>query len=429
MIQRAQEFCRVAVRSRYGRVGLQLAVVNYAQAVIGMLISFYLANRLGADGFGLFSYGIVVGSIVTTAVSFASDRTLVRDLVQGANQSAVMTASIVLRALVGLFAMLVVLIWLKFDSMPEASGRVLVAHSIAGTLFAMSLMGWYDSRYEMHRHGLIMLVEKCLFGLLVFIIIERKNGMTIDAVLMASAGLALSRMVGLAIQVVDVRRTYSWCSDGCRGLLVWLLKQNLSIEAGMMANLLLTHVNQIVLARHLSPVNLGYYSMAFQLITVVTLLQSQVVRLFGPRIAELTAPGFDPTLARKKLVYYMAIMVVITAFAAGLLAAVAPLVLGGRLLPDFGASIKPLRILCIWSAFYGPALVVSGYLLGLRLNHHFLLYAVGAGLLSIGVGRLLIPSYGETGVALALLICHPIAIIAQLVTVDAKLRQAILQQE
>ena len=55
-----------------------LIVVNFIVAGLGFAVRVKIANTLGMERFGLFAYGLVLGSYGAVLVRFGLDRTLVR---------------------------------------------------------------------------------------------------------------------------------------------------------------------------------------------------------------------------------------------------------------------------------------------------------------------------------------------------------------
>lgn len=393
-----------------GRVALVLSGANYGQAAVGFLVNFYLARTLGAEGYGLVSYGLVIATVVYTVVNFGAERTLVRDLVQREDKARVLTASLALRALLGLVVALVVGTAVLATGASREKSLVVVLCTLAACFWASYPVAWFDAHYRMHHQALLTLGERVLYGIGVFALV--RSASLAEAVVVASLLLA-TRAISLIAQLGVTRRSVRF-DAGQLGLNAkGLLRGNAYIVAAALANLMISHWNQLSLESRLSLEHLGYYSLAFQLIAVVTLLQNQVLRFFAPRVAELTAEGADPHLAARKLVVYSAFGAAISALIVLPLLALGPwlvrTVFGGEYLP----ALSPLRVLGAWVVFTGAARMVNSYLVSLHLEQTFFWSAALAGLLAVGLGWWLIPLRAETGVALALLISHPVSVAVQ----------------
>lgn len=399
-----------AVKSPRGRIGVTLSAANYVQAAIGLVIQFSLANRLGPEQYGLLSYGLILGTFLYTVVNFGAERTLVRDLVQGRDEHAAMTASLVLRAVLALAALLVVAGVVVIADLPRARGLVILFCSVAALFWACWPVAWFDAHYLMHRQALIALGEKIVYAVLLFVGFSANPGLTAVA---AALFLMLTRGLSLVAQLGVARRTWRATTADLRGNLRWIVKGNAYIVPAALASLLISYWNPLVLEHQMSAARLGLYSLAFQMMGVVMLLQNQVVRLFFPRVAELVAEGADPVLAERKLCLYplfgwgLSLAVVVPLLLA------APWVLRRFFAPEYAQALAPLRVLGAWGVFYGGARLINVFLVNLRLERQYLWCSLGAGLSSVILGLILVPRYGEVGVALAMLISHPMSTIAE----------------
>lgn len=409
--------------TKIGRVGLWLSALNYAQAGVGFAINFYLAWRLGAATYGVVSYGIVAGTIIYTIANFGAERTLVRDLVQRADDRRILTASILLRTGLGLSILLLLLAVLPRAIENAEKVRVVVVSAAASLFWASAPVAWFDARYQMHRHAAIVLAERVLYGLLVAVFLTDGGA---GSALQVMVYLLLTRAVSTLVQLMIVGRSEGFEAEDLPGNIRWLVKGNALIVLAALANLLISHWNQLVLEHELSSADLGYYALAFQIVSVVTLLQNQVLRIFFPRIAALTSEGANPAAARKALPRYavfsaaLSVVIVVPVFLA------APKLIDVAYPDDFRASLDPLRYLCLWVVFNGGARVVNAFLINLRLDRAFFLCAIGAGVTAVILGRPLITAFGASGVALALLISHPLSVAAQAVVTERELRRRIV---
>lgn len=398
------------LRTPTARIGLVLSILNYAQATVGFFISFYLAKRLGPTGFGLYSYGIVIGTIVYSIVNFGAERTLVRDLVQLENKSQILTASLVLRAVLG-FAVLI-LIALSFPLWVTGTPkRIIVMACCAGSVFwALFPTAWFDSEYRMHYHAIITFTEKLFLALLVLLLIS--HGGVSGAVRVAILFM-LTRASSMLVQVVFVGQRTRFDFRMLRPNASWLLSINVMIVLAALASLFISHWNQIVLENRIDAEHLGYYALSFQMTAIVTLLQGQMLRIFFPKIATLTKRASDPSRAKNAMIRYSALISGISILIVLPLYLGAPLFIAQLFPQSYAASLDPLRILCLWAIFYGAARIINAFLINYRLESVFFWSSLVSGAVAATLGALLIPKYGGVGVALSLLISHPISVLIQ----------------
>ena len=402
---------RQLLRSKRGKTAIWLVVLNYLQAGLGFLIQLWLANLLGAAGYGVLSYCVIIGAFVAVLTAFASDRTLVRDLVQGGDAHEILTASMVLRGGVSLLALIACAIWLLAAPLPAAKAWAIAIGTVSGVLMGLFPTAWFDCRYEMNLHAGITLAEKVLFGVLVGLLLMLPLG--VNGSILAVLCLLAARLVSFAVQWGVVLRSFRPRLGRLKANLLWLVQQNGLILGALLANLCITHANQIVLDRQDGAARLGYYSVAFQIASVIIILQGQIVRLLGPRVAEITQTGSPVDAMRRGLLRFCFYSLLVTVAVVLPLGLFAPWILAICLKPEYQASVTPLRILCVWAVLNGPGIVVNQFLLCLRLNTSYFVLAVIAGGSALVLGQFLVPGYGTSGVAMALLCSHFVSIAAQ----------------
>ncbi|MBN2171933.1 MAG: oligosaccharide flippase family protein [Candidatus Krumholzibacteriota bacterium] len=410
---------RASLRSGRGRIAVTLSVLNYLQAGLGFLINLSLANVLGAHHYGIFSLGLVVAGFVTALVGFASERTLVRDLVQSQDRDGVFSASVVLRSLLGLAVLAGVAAFLRWTEPADERFLPLLLCSGAGVLFGLSPTAWFDARYRMHLHAAIALGEKVLYGLALVLAWRAAQG----APTAAGAAVCLlgSRGVGLLVQWLAALRSYRPSFGRLGAHLRWLVSENWLIVAAGLSSLLYTHFNQIVLDRQHGASELAYYAVGFQLIAIVQLFQAQFVRVLDPGIAASTREGEPVAALRRQLRRFAGLSALGSAVIALPLLILAPWIIALFFQPEYQASVAPLRLLCLWSLVYGPALVVNRYLINLRLQRDYFIITLGIGLLAVVLGQALVPRFGGLGVVLSLLLSHPLSMALQFARVRARI--------
>lgn len=397
------------------KIAAWLVVFNYAQAGIGFLVNLWLARELGSDEYGLLSYGLVVGGICTILVGFSSERTLVRDLIQGSDRHAMLTASIVLRAAMACLVVGGCGVWAITSESLGSKADLVILCSLWGASMALTPRAWLDCHYRMHIHAAITFFEKCAYAVCVVLLVS--YGFQSDHAIVAASCLLFARCLGLAWEWFYVARTFKPKSQGIFKNIRFLIQQNSFILGAAVGNLLMTHANQILLEHERGSSQLAYYSIAIQIIMMMQIFQSQMVRLLAPHIAELTRPGASVRLMRSSLGRYVVYMLAVSAALILPIVVLAPWAIQLTLSEDYLAAVPVLRILCCWSLIYGPALAINQFLLGLRLQKYFFVITMLAGGSAIILGQKLVPIYGMNGVASVLLVTHSFSISAQLILV------------
>lgn len=395
---------------------------NYAQAGLGFIVSLWLARQLGDAVYGMLSYGIAVGGICTIVVGFASERTLVRDLVHCPDRPAMMTASVALRLTMAAAVIGCVTAWALTSPSMGAKKWPVILCGVWGALLSLSPRAWLDCQYKMHVNAAISFAEKCIYAISVFVLVT--TGFAGNGATAAAACLCAARLVSLASEWTYAARTFQPTTGGVlKENIRFLVEQNGLILGAAVANLMMTHANQLVLEHQQGAKRLAYYAIAYQIILLVQLLQSQVVRLVAPNVAGLTAVGAPGAETQKRLLRYIFYSLIVTIAVVTPLAVLAPWIIGAVLPENFDASVAPLRILCLRALVFGPSLVINQFLLGFRLRRAYFLITLVSGTMALLLGQALLPPYGPSGVAAALAIAHGCSMLLQLSVVLATIRR------
>lgn len=406
-------------KSRLRRTAAWLLAFRFLQAGLAALISLWLARTLGAEEYGLLSYGLIVGAFVLIFVNFGTDVTLVRDLVQSDDTAATFTASTVQRLLLATCVGVGISAWACFFGIGQGNAWAIVICTVWGVMGGLLPTAWYDYRYRMHFHAAIGLAEKVLFAIAVVGLIGlfgKSNGAIIAALC-----LLASRIVSFVVQWGQTCVTFRPSTTKLCAMLRSMSGANAWIFGAALTTLLITHANQIALRHEHGAAELAHFFLAFQVIALLQLAQGQIVRLLHPYVAELTTSRQSMRSVRARLMRYCAWSVLLTMPVAVLLAVFTPSLIRACLTAEFEASVLPLRILCLWSVVYAPTWVINAFLIGFRLNSQFLAVTVAVGLVSVVLGQLLIPQYGAAGVAVVLVISQSLSVGMQWVLTSRKI--------
>jgi len=407
-------------KRRLGKTAAWLLAFRFLQAGLAALISLWLARTLGAEEYGQLGYGLVVSAFVLTFVNFGTDVTLVRDLVQSDDTAATLTASTVQRLVLASCVSVGIVAWSCFFGSGPGNTWAVVICAVWGVMGGLLPTAWYDYRYRMHHHAAIGFSEKILFAIAVVGLIGffgKGNGAIVAAIC-----LLASRVVSFVVQWGQTCLTFRPTTRNLRATLRSMSGANAWIFGAALTSLLITHANQLVLRHEHGAAELAHFFLAFQVISLLQLGQGQIARLLHPHVAELTTTRHSASSVRARMVRYCAWSVLLTMPVVVLLAIFAPFLIRACLTAEFEASILPLRILCLWGLVFAPALVINAFLVGFRLNSHFLGVTVVVGMVSVVLGQLLIPQYGAAGVATVLVLSQSLSVGIQWVLTSRKIQ-------
>lgn len=393
------------MRSPARRAAVSLMICNYAQAAVGFALQLWLANRLGAEGYGTVSYCLIVGAVCNTLVMFGSDRTLVRDLMRATEPRTLLTGSMVQRTVVaflvlggcGVYAVGV-------GRVEPAKMWAVLAGGVWGATMGLMPTAWLDSRYEMGVGAWLTLLERILFGMLAIGLLA--GIFTGSPVILTLGSLVGARLAGGVAQWLYATRSFRPVWRGSTACAWRLTRENVLVFGAVLASLLLTHWNQIVLESQAGLARLAHYAVAFQLVSLVTIAQAQIVRLLTPQISLLTRAEGDSGAGRRGLLRHGGYAAAASLVLALPLSWLAPWILAVGYRPEYQSAATPLRILCLWVMCYGPGLIINQYVLCLGLNRAYFLLTVASGVSGLVLGQILVPRLGASGVALSLLCSH-----------------------
>lgn len=400
-----------ALSNRKVKSAVSYIVLNYAQIGLSLFINLFLANLLGPTQYGILSYGIVLAGAMTVLVAFGEERSLVRDLIQSNNSHIILLASTILRIGLAAVGMIALAVWFFRWSGENDNICPILLCATSGILMGLTPRAWFDSRYEMGKHALICFLERCLYCLsILFIFITASLPNNVVAVAIC---LFLSRSLCVTWQWLHTYRTLRISFTGLAKAILFLLSQNIFIWGAALSNLLMTHANQVILGNKTGMEALAYYNLSFQMILVLRMVQMQTLRILAPAIAKGTDIQGSASHMRSLWLHSMGYAIGITVIIVLPLFFAGPPLVRRFMRPDYVNAIPCFQVMLLWSCVYGPAIINNQFLIGLRLNSHYLWITATFGIISVILAYLWIPEYGPIGAAYSLLASHTGSVVTQ----------------
>lgn len=188
-----------------------------------------------------------------------------------------------------------------------------------------------------------------------------------------------------------------------------LAKGKLIIWFSALVSLSFGVINQIILKFYGGKELLGSYAAGWQIISIGILFLTQVARIGNPTTARITKPSIEKKGRAIFLIKYSTIMFLV----------VLPVCLATIVWPEFSlrqiykpeyvSAANALRIMGIYLMAYSLGLVASQYVVSTRMEKIYFSSVVAGGIFGLILCLVLIPSMGDTGAGLALLISHGVA--------------------
>lgn len=388
-----------------------LFLVNFLIAGVGFVTQIQIANTLGRESFGLLAYGLAIAAYGGALIRFGLDRTLVRDLIHYPEQAGQLVgASLMLRWM--LFAVVVValVIWkLAAGSGSDLSwGLMLVI--VGNSMMSMDLQPVYDSWHAMSRHAVYNLIQRSLYFAAIWAIIvtgpSRLHLGSIGAAVIGSVicYLALQHRWAMARLSLPVSRATIFRAA------IRMAKGNVVVWLAAMSALSFSSLNQLFLKHYRGAAELGGYAAAWQMVSLATMLLTQVARIGNPLTAQVTRDGVSTRERRRFVAKYAGVMV-LTASPVALAAICFPrLILETFFRPEYVSAATALRLLGIFMPIYAVGLVASQFVVSLRLDKTYFISVLASGVLSVAACCALIPPLGATGASASLLLSMSVAI-------------------
>lgn len=396
--------------------------LNYLQSALSFLTSLLLARELGQYEYGYFTYGLIFTNTLSVITQFGLDKTLVRDLVQQKNPEKILYAASFLKLVLAVVSIIGIVFWMVFLSDFEASKiYIVLLCTVSGCLLGLSPKAWFDIKGKIQQHAYILLLDRFIFfiGSLFFLYFFRTESIIIHVCICMLVGRLF--MAYYEWKFIRESADFSAFADLYRYLRK-AFQVNLWVWFAALGNLMMTHVNQLLVDMQMGTAELGLYGFAFQLITLVKILQNQILRLATPSISKVV-DNKNSSLILKSFIkncllsFGFTLVVLLPAFL------LAPWFIQNFVSEDFLSAVPIFNALCVWVLLFGVALIVNQFLLSFHMQKAYFYTTVLFGLLSIFLAYKLIGKYGAVGAAFSLLIAHFGSILVQALLVVRKINQ------
>lgn len=395
-------------------------IAAYSSSFLSLAITIWLVRIMPEADFALVALGLAVGTFTSLVVDLGTTRTFARDYIRlnkRSEQAALLHSNLGRRLLILLCLVAGAIPAAALGSDAPSRALALILFTSWATLRGMLPIAWYDTIGKTSLQNLLNLAERALtiacIGLVTWAHSEPPP-------LPLAIALFGSRLVGVV----------------CQYLVWWLINPaghrfrlaelsiagaagtNFSVTVAFSANAISSYGSQIVLRTHGSDIELAAYAVAFQLMSMVLLFQTQCLRLVMVSIAEACRSHRNLVRSVVRNVGIIGVTSAGLAVLAAICLHVMPHVLqreGYSMLPRFAVP------LCTWVVVVGVGQVVTQHVLSLHHERHYLAVALCGGALASLLAFLLVPAYGALAAAYSLLAVNGFTVLAN----SFKLFQAI----
>jgi O-antigen/teichoic acid export membrane protein len=190
----------------------------------------------------------------------------------------------------------------------------------------------------------------------------------------------------------------------------------------LLATLSFGGLSKIVLRNISGDAELGGYAVAWQVVTIGSLLMSQVGQVGNPRLARAVVGDIDVSQRNRFMIRYFLISAAAGAVV-GLPAILFPNAILGLFREEYISVAPAMRILGGYAIVIGISQVATQYLVAVRKEAIYLVIVIATGLLGPILFWALIPTWASTGAAAAVLISHSTGILLLVFVVFVHMRR------
>ena len=273
---------------------LILTNTNFLISLLSYLLTISLANTLGPGKFGIYSHIFIVSALLSVLIKFGTEQSASASNIRGASVSEVLSNVFIIRLVSGLVCFSVLFVF-EYPNYPFVFFVLLV------TCKNYDLSCLYEMRVKNERYSYVNLIERALYVSTAFVFIY----MDYTEVYYYFIILGLASIVGILFQLYDCEN-YKYFRFNLKSRdLIENIQQNLPITVVSLSAFAFGGFSRLILENNLGLEALGIYSLGWQLVTIGTIFQSLVYRLWRRRIASALKSGSIRSLIREIQTYLL----------------------------------------------------------------------------------------------------------------------------
>ena len=271
-----------------------LTSTNVLISLLAYVLTITLANTLGPTKFGAYSHIFIISALLSVLIKFGTEQTASASHIRGGSVSEVLNNVFIIRLVCGLLCFIVL-------TLLEYPNYLLVFFVLLTTLKNYDLSCLYEMREKNERYAYVNLGERVLFvsGAFVLIYFDYSE---VDGYFMI---LGMVTMGGIFFQLFDSNNhKYFRLSFRSNGI-VENVQQNFPITVVSLSAFTFGGFSRLILEEKMGVEVLGVYSLGWQLITIGTIFQAFVYRIWRRRIASALKSGLMKNLVREIQTYFL----------------------------------------------------------------------------------------------------------------------------
>lgn len=248
---------------------------NAIIAALSFFLTITLANHFGPDLFGIYSHALIVASVVSIFLNFGTDQTAAIFRSQFGRVGDVFNSVYHMRLAIAIPTLLIL-----FFTYSDNIELLIFVFCLALANYNLSFL--YEIRHLNERYSYIYLIERMIYVGATFLLIYTGHINLINLFALIFFVTAAS----ITYQLIDNASVLHFHTRGQLSLLNQTAKENAPLVVVALSTFAFGGFSRLVLEDQLGSEQLGIYSAGWQLITLGTMFQAQVTRIWRVTISD-----------------------------------------------------------------------------------------------------------------------------------------------
>lgn len=248
---------------------------NAIIAGLSYFLSISLANYLGPEKFGIYSHALIIAAFISVIVNYGTDQTAPAFYCEIQNIEILFNVTNLIRLglAVGSFLLLIIVYW-------GQNQFLLYVMCLMFAIFNLSFL--YEIQQCNERYSYIYLFERMMYIGIIFILL---NLDIIDLPQLFGV-LMVVTLISLFYQFYDSRAYVFKKTKKTKFFVIKYLRENFAIVVVALSTYVYGGFCRLILENRLGSEQLGIYSAGWQIITIGTIFQAQVSRLWRLKLSD-----------------------------------------------------------------------------------------------------------------------------------------------
>jgi len=380
--------------------------------IVGLFIGVWVARYLGPEQFGTFSYAQSFVGLFSAIATLGLDGIVIRELVKDKNKGSLLIGTAFYLKLLGAILVLTTLaVVINFTSNDEHT-NILIFIIASATIFqSFNVVDMYFQAKVMSKYIVYVNASSLFISSVVKITLILMNAPLVDfawVVLFDSFILAL----GFSYFYIKINQESNEKFNLInlkynKSIAINLLKDAWPMAITMIIVMAYININQILLGNYLGKIELGYYTVALKISSIINFIPSIIVGSLFPSLVNL---DYNSELYKTRVQALFNMLVLISVLFIVTIYFFGDFILLTLYGQDYLKSIEVLKYLSILYLFSSVGYLSGRLFIIYNLEKLYLLRATLGLLFLIIFSVKLIPEYGIQGAVFSLLISELVVV-------------------